>query len=99
MTFKIKHYLKQLDPEFKGIFKQKKDPYAFLASKIFRVPYEACSPFEFHNNKKIRTCKFPTAKGQHYRLYAKLMVMTAVYPKKTNLTDIINQCESLNVSR
>lgn len=97
MTFKIKRYLIRLDPEFKKVFKEKKDPYATLASKIFNVSYVECNPFEHYDNKKYKQCKSPTAQGQLYRNFAKLLVLAAVYPKRIDLKDTIKNAHRILV--
>ena len=97
MNYKVKRYFRRLDPSFKEVFKNKQDPYAFLASKIFNVSYNECNPFEYYNNKKIRQCKFPTAEGQMRRLFAKRLVLCAVCPNRVDLTETIRECTRLYV--
>ena len=97
MNYKVKRYFKRLDPSFKGVFKNKQDPYAFLASKMFNVDYKECNPFEHYDGKKYAQCKWPTAKGQLYRQFAKLFVMTAVYPGFKDLNCVIKDAQRIIV--
>ncbi len=90
MNLKVKRYLMRLDPEFKVIFKQKKDPYAFLASRIFQVPYIECNPFEKVDEYGYQICEYPSYIGATRRRAAKFLVIGAVYPKRANIDMIIN---------
>lgn len=90
MNLKVRRYLMRLDPEFKVIFKQKKDPYAFLASRIFQVPYIECNPFEKVDEEGYKICECPSYIGATRRRAAKFLVIAALDPKHANIDVIIN---------
>lgn len=90
MNLKVRHYLIRLDPEFKNIFKQKKDPFSYLASIIFQVPYSECNPYDKVNEKGYKICEHHSYIGEVRRKAAKMTVVAAVYPKYANIDVIIS---------
>ena len=96
MDRKVKKTIIKICPEAKKAFKEGKDVYSFLASKIFEVPYEGCCPYDIKDeNGYWRTENF-TRSADFRRKIAKLYVLFTLYPSIKLIHDIDECYNELN---
>ena len=88
MDRKVKKAIIKLCPEAKQAFKDGKDVYAFLASKIFDVPYIDCCPYELENEEGYKYCENYTLPADLRRKIAKSYVLFTLYPSVTLINDL-----------
>ncbi|MBO5712022.1 MAG: hypothetical protein J6R47_04215 [Acholeplasmatales bacterium] len=91
MDRKVKKAIIKICPEAKQAFKDGKDVYAFMASRIFNVPYEECCPYDLKNAEGYKYCEnYSRATGLR-RNIAKLYVLLILYPS-IKLINEIDEC-------
>lgn len=88
MDRKVRKAIIKICPEAKQAFKDRKDVYAFLASKIFDVPYEVCCPYELKNSEGYKYCENFTLPADLRRKISKSYVLFMLYPSITLINDI-----------
>ena len=91
MDRKIKKASIKICPEAKQAFKDGKDAYAFLASKIFDVPYTECCPYDLKNAEGDIYCEKYSRAASFRRNIAKLYVLLTLYPS-IKLINEIKEC-------
>ena len=91
MDRKVKKAIIKICPEAKQVFKEGKDAYAFLASNIFNVPYEECSPYDLKNAEGYKYCENYSRVASFRRNIAKLYVLFTLYPS-IKLINEIDEC-------
>ena len=91
MDRKVKRAIIKICPEAKKAFKEGKDVYSFLASKIFDRPYIDCCPYELTNAEGCKYCENYSFAAQLRRTIAKLYVLFTLYPS-VKLINEIDEC-------
>lgn len=96
MDRKVKKAIMKICPEAKQVFKDRKDAYAFLASKIFEVPYEECCPYDLKDAEGYWYCEKYSRAASFRRNIAKLYVLLTLYPSIKLINEIYECYNELN---